>query len=536
MGSEGTGDGCPFQKSTFYTGKLLHATDLVREQKYGNSKLEFMNRTFYGWGIIQGLEVRPGQGGSLFLTKGSALDPQGRFLVAPRDREVKPEEIEGLGTETGQEFILGIRYAERTLGTERDYLKGGESCQPSVIEETYGLFAFGMSEYRKVRRAAIGRENILAEEKVLYENGNVELMVRMPKVVPADSLFRVRMQVRTVQDGNSSIGWHGLVRLQGAVFAQSGRRDFVLEEEPAVCSGSLQREWEICTEENRKLPVMMEICNLEIRTENGDTAEIPACQFAINTALCYGHAVKKYLLEGMGQEFGGDWVPLACMGRDGNGALSLIWEKDVRLYVTRPWEEALLSKAVEENGILDIRWRRILKNQRRSPLPPDPGYPLPPKPGFPMPPGPSQPDPPLSPAEAALTREQFWELAEEDRENRIRRGVVVIPVPRRCRKGKVLYSEEISHGFPGEEVFLWCGRVWEEPSYLYWERDRKRYRIIHGDEGLFPDVCGEQEILRQAVLQDVEAGTFQVALTLGKVRRRKRSREVAISWTAIRSI
>lgn len=57
MGNEENAGRDLFLKSAYYTGKLLHATDLIREQNYGNSKLEFLNRKFYGWGIIEGCDM-----------------------------------------------------------------------------------------------------------------------------------------------------------------------------------------------------------------------------------------------------------------------------------------------------------------------------------------------------------------------------------------------------------------------------------------------------------------------------------------------
>ncbi len=78
----------PFVKSSYYPGKLLHASDFIREQEYGNRKLEFINRKFHGWGIIEGLEIRIGKDGSLHLMQGSAIDPCGRIIVVPGHRRV----------------------------------------------------------------------------------------------------------------------------------------------------------------------------------------------------------------------------------------------------------------------------------------------------------------------------------------------------------------------------------------------------------------------------------------------------------------
>lgn len=534
-------NGYPFVKSAYYTGKLLHASDLVREQRYGSSKLEFITRKFLGWGILEGLEVKLGQGENLCVSRGSAIDPHGRIIVVAEDCLIKPDDIEGFRPETGQEFILGLRYAEKVVETETDTLVKGEKNRPAVIAESFALKLFAESEFRKLKKEALRQESILTEERVLYRNGTVTLAVRIPKVVPADSLFKIRMQARITGGRDVRIGWRGMAKLQGALFAQSGEAFCILEEEPTVCSGSLQREWEICTEENRNLTVLLEISHLKVITEDTETSEISTCQFPIETAEAYGQAAQKYLQEWEEQERKELWVPLARLmseeeaGQDaerGKYIFTVRKISDERIFAVRPCEEEIIRRIGEENGILDIRWRTLLKNIWRLPLSPLPGQPHPP--GASLPPElPLPPDPSL---EGMLTEQQFWELVDADRESRFSRGIVVIPIPKRYRKGQVLFSEEISHGFPGEEVFLWCNRVWEELSYAYWERDRKRYKIIQGDEELFPDACEGQEILRQAVLQNVEEGTFQIALTLNRRKGRKRSKEVAVSWIAVRTV
>ncbi len=203
------------------------------------------------------------------------------------------------------------------------------------------------------------------------------------------------------------------------------------------------------------------------------------------------------------------------------------------------WEQAYRHEA-ESNGIVDIRWRGLLKvllSSLSSSSRPCETQPSPPR--GPLPPHQQEPLPPLP--RYGLSREQVLELIGEQiegkREKYIRRGVTVISVPKRYRKGRTLYSEEIAHGFPGEEVFLWCGRVLEEKNYAYWSREKMRYSVLTGAEGLFPD-SGDSgwKIDKQAVRQNVKDGTFQVALTLSKGRRRNRSREVAISWIAVKTI
>lgn len=531
MGNQENTEGYSFVKSAFYPGKLLHARDFTRDQEYGNSKLEYINRKFHGWGIVEGLEVQVMQDGGLRLLRGSAIDPGGRILELSADRQVEMQEIENLRKETAWDFILGIRYAEKALETETALLDEEKRSQPMRIAETFALKAYGETELRKLRVGMTAKEELLTEEKPLFENESVSLALRIPRVVPADSLFKIRILVRAVRENDVHIGWRGMAKLQGAVFAQSGEAFLVLEEKQAMCSGRMEWEWEICTQENRNVPILLEISQMEITLDQRETAEIPTCQFHIETAVSYEQTVKRYLQTREEYDNQEDWVPLARLrleegARQGQYVFSLLKESGVRYSVTRPGEEEMLRRIARENGILDIRWRRLLKHMPYSQMP------MPPVPPLPVP-APDIPVPPVSP-ENFITKQQLCEMLEKDRESRIQRGVAVISVPRRCKKGQVIFSDKIFHGFPEEEVLLWCGRVLEEQTYVYWKRSRRQYRILSGDGGLFPEEGGSWKISKLALLQNVEEGSFQIALTLAGRNRRNRSREVAVSWTAVK--
>lgn len=531
---EGRGDRL-FVRSAYYPGKLLHAGDFITDQEYGNRKLAFLNRKLFGWGILEGLEVETAQDGSLRLLRGSAIDPAGRILVVPADRRIETQDIEGLSGETPRELILGLHYAEQTVETERNLLETEECVQPARIAETCVLRAYGETAYGKLLAGMTESEELLVQEKVLYEGEGITLSVRVPAVVPVDSLFRIRILARAAQDGSARIGWRGMAKLEGAFFVQTGNPFFILEEEQAVCRGSLQREWEVCTEDRRQ-PMVLEISHLEVADGKKQTVEIPTCRLCIETAADYGRTVRRFLRKCLRERQEGtkeEWVPLARLRlkegtQPGGCQLSVPEDGSVRLTVACPREEQLLARIREENGIFDMSGRRFSERMRETePLrkpSPEPIHPLPPESGFPLP----------QPPEGGWLRQQLHELLEEDREKHIRRGVAVITVPRRCRKGQVIFSDRIFHGFRGDEVILWCGRMLEEQNWIYWERGRKQYRILCGDEGLFPEERDSRRIIRQAVLQNVEEGSFQIALTLSGRNRRGRSREVAVSWVAVK--
>lgn len=543
-----------FKKNNYYSGKLLRADDFTREQEYVNKKLEFINRRFHGCGIIEGLDVRMEKDGTLHISEGSALDPSGKILIVPAETTVNVSRLKGLPETPGRDFILGIRYAEREMEGECSYLEPEKPYYGARIEESFALKAYTWEDWKDLKASEDESIKTLTEETVLFQDENVRMVLLTPKAVPSDSVFRCRIQARVLRGDSAGIRWQCTASLQGAFFAESGQAAQILKGEDTVFSGSVTREWEICTEENRKHPITLELTQFEIISGNFGKRELETCRIGIGTAPSYEDIVKKYLWQEPrtpGQEAG--WLPLAYIKASGEKkgeqvVFEVSKEQDVRLRAFRPVWEQLYRQEAESNGIVDIRWRGLLKVlwQTKPPSwPPE----LPPKPyGPPLQPCEPFPSQPQQELLVEQIREQVQERIqkqvqelvreqiEEKREMCIRRGVTVIPVPRHYRKGRTLLSEEIAHGFPGEEVFLWCGRVFEEKNYAYWSRDKMRYSVLCGDEELFsdPDDSG-WKIDKQAIRQNVEDGTFQVALTLSKGRRRNRSREVAISWIAVKT-
>lgn len=506
-----------FVRNNYYPGKLLRAGDFVREQRYGNAKLEFVNRKLHGSGIIEGLEVGTEDGSTLCITAGSAIDYRGRILLVPEDVKVDVNSLDGRKKGEDREFVLGIRYEERQVERERSPLDETGGSEKGRILETYGLNAYSVEEWERLK-AGDDVANLLAEERTLYQDALLKLSLRFPMVVPADSIFKVRMEAKVLGEGRVSVGWRGTLKLQGAFFLSSGKSLQEWEQRQTLVSGSLCQEWEICTEEYRIQSVAMELSRLEVFLQGAEPVDAGACQTYIETVAAYEDSARRYLQKRKGRKREADWVPLARLRsvavEGSERVFRLVEEPRLRRYVVQTEETTAIRRALEENGILDVRWRGLL---RRFPSRPEPvPEPILPAPGQPEPP---QPEP----------------TPRKEEEKQVHRGMTVIPIPRRYRRGDTLFSEEIAHGFPGEEVFLWLDRMYEENNYAYWERDKTRYAAVHGADELFADGWDSGwEVQKQAVRQDIEAGTFQIALVLARGRRKNRSKEVAVSWTAVR--
>ena len=324
-----------------------------------------------------------------------------------------------------------------------------------------------------------------------------------------------------------------MATLQGAFFAVSGGPVHILEKERTKFSGTIQQEWDICTEENRKIPITLELNHLEVAIEGTGTIEVNASQFYIVTTTEYHTTVRKYLWEEKGksendrESYKMDWIPLAHLKGDktqneGQYSITKLNDDALRFYTARPGDEEFLRRITEENGIIDIRWRGLLRNF--NPIKP-----------IPSPVVPEPVPPPPKPSEALP--EWIKELVHKERDMCIRRGIAVISIPKHYRKGQVLLSEEISHGFPGEEVFIWWGEISEERNYAFWDRNKMRYSVIQGEQRLFDDTSGKGwHIQKHALRQNVEAGTFELAITFSGKFWTYKGREVAISWIAFKTI
>lgn len=77
------------RRNRYFSGKLLSPDDLEREQDYLRGADAQLNRLVLGAGVVCGLEVGvAGDGGSIRVEPGLALDGWGRRIVVPRRCDV----------------------------------------------------------------------------------------------------------------------------------------------------------------------------------------------------------------------------------------------------------------------------------------------------------------------------------------------------------------------------------------------------------------------------------------------------------------
>jgi len=96
------------ERPHFFTGKLLTAEDLQREQEYHRHKARLHNRFLHGSGVVSGLRVSLDRG-AVVVAPGLALDCAGNELVLPCEERIS------LSASAGRRYVT-IRYIERPIG------------------------------------------------------------------------------------------------------------------------------------------------------------------------------------------------------------------------------------------------------------------------------------------------------------------------------------------------------------------------------------------------------------------------------------
>ena len=112
----------PLTRLNYFDGKFLRADDLNTEQLYLRRLVELSNQAG-GSGVAHGFDVSLGQGATLQIGPGLAIDPTGRVLLLPmgiavsvQDLIEKSQELHRRATTTNGKAANG--FADCTVGSE----------------------------------------------------------------------------------------------------------------------------------------------------------------------------------------------------------------------------------------------------------------------------------------------------------------------------------------------------------------------------------------------------------------------------------
>jgi hypothetical protein len=82
----------PLTRLNYFDGKFLRADDLQREQDYLRFLVHQSNQAG-GPGVVHGFDVTQGEGDSVNIGEGFAIDPKGRVLLLPRSININVKEL-----------------------------------------------------------------------------------------------------------------------------------------------------------------------------------------------------------------------------------------------------------------------------------------------------------------------------------------------------------------------------------------------------------------------------------------------------------
>lgn len=188
----------PFERNSYYFGKLLTARDFEAEQRYLNDKRRLLNRLAGANGIVSGLGVVMADDSSIIIQSGCAFDASGREIVVPETQVVKLSTIEGYAQLSTNCAYLGISYDEKpdeevysVMSDENGNVRHNKVC------ESYKLTLLDESMAAKIPQELDRYINRM----VLYADKDVEVALFAPFYLPRCGAVRVRLQIARVNAG-----------------------------------------------------------------------------------------------------------------------------------------------------------------------------------------------------------------------------------------------------------------------------------------------------------------------------------------------
>ena len=183
----------PFNRNSYYTGKVWSAGDFESEQRYMNDKRRLQNRFAIGMGILCGLDVVALDNGQVSIEKGIALDGAGREIVLA-DAEVKRlAAIHGYeGRREDMVYYLYLSYLEKGAFQDNPAVRRNDQGNDKIQES----YTFYLSENRPAYDTGDARYYYEEHQKV-FENEAVRVVSITPKYIQAGEKFIYRLEIDT---------------------------------------------------------------------------------------------------------------------------------------------------------------------------------------------------------------------------------------------------------------------------------------------------------------------------------------------------
>lgn len=189
----------PFERNSYYFGKLLSAKDFETEQKYLNDKRRFVNRVTGANGIVSGMGVIAADDMSVIIQAGCAFDASGREIIIPETKVIKLSTIEGFSQLSTTTALLGIRYDEQPADEVYSAMAEGANVQHNKVKEQFKLSL--LDENLSTRIPDELDEYIT--RKVIYSDTDVRVVQITPTYVLKGRGVAVEVRLERVSPGSA---------------------------------------------------------------------------------------------------------------------------------------------------------------------------------------------------------------------------------------------------------------------------------------------------------------------------------------------
>ena len=208
----------PFERNSYFHGKLLTAKDFEAEQRYLNDKRRFLNRLTGANGIVAGLGVVMADDTSVILQAGCAFDASGREIVVPETTVVKLATIEGYDSLSTDSAYLGIRYREEPADEVYAAMSDTGDRRFNKVRESYALTLLDESLAPKIPAPL---EEFVAEQAI-YADSEVTVTQFVPRLAVRDSDLVIRVRIEKTGRGQGEYSFAYTLEAAGFTVRDGG--------------------------------------------------------------------------------------------------------------------------------------------------------------------------------------------------------------------------------------------------------------------------------------------------------------------------
>lgn len=469
-----------FSRNRYYRGKMLTSADFEAEQRYMNTRRQFVNRMVTGSGIVCGLNVISLDDLSFMVESGVAIDDMGREIVMDSSVVKKLSALSGFETLESGRASLCIRYQENETQPVYaiDGQDGGREFEYNRIEDGYELF---LADAYKADEA-FEAETEFYTGGILFENQDYQVRLRFPRDICAGHYVKLEVEAVRISDAKAAFRYEAVLQTP-ALTTVGGGQELSVSLEGGQEKGSriVKTYWMLAqTEVCEDTSIMVKAGSVRVLIDDAQCPVNAGVSYKLNIVelppeLLAARETSRVNLEL--RSFGG-----------GTGAVRLA---DITLVRT---ESAYLIEQVDESVRQYIPtaadgWKRQEYAGyfcRQYPFT----------------------NSGASSADGAAKEEKAEGIFPET--PLIASGTVEIPIGDHAKKGDICYSDEIMHGLGTGNVYVTVGYESLEEDELSGSATKT---TVYGDPHLFGR-AGQRVAAESAVKVRNDKGSFVVGVKL----------------------